>query len=695
MQLDALTLAAVADELRAEEIGARVEDVFAPAPDAIALQLYGGGRNCWLLASAHPQLARVHLLERKPRKLVAEPPAFVMLLRKHLEGARVVEVHQPPAERMLELGFRSRAEDEPVWLVLELMGRLSNIILRAADGTILGVLHPVSAQVNAYRALLPNARYLPPPPQTRVLRGESVPRLNARTVTGEALREAAEDLLAQAQDSGAEARAREKRGRGHRRHRHEASVRALLTGAVAGLGTDAAEEVAFRALGIVDAALDRGNEVPPHGTDRGTEVPGHSEGLKSGERATGEHRTSVPGERAPALKSRGGQPDWDTLAAAARELAAQAEAGAWEPTLVYAPGDDAASAQPIAFAMYRPRRFAGASLRTVESVSAMLAAYYADAEWRAGVEVGKAALAHALRTQIERCRRKDGVLHEEVHALDDAARLRLEADTLLAFQTEVPEHAATWRVQNPFGAPGEELEIALDPRLSAVENANARYRRYHKLQRAAAQIPPQIEANATELARLEQLATDLALAETPAEVAQVRAVIAEAGYLGRGASAAGGVGALGKRPSSKGGKGAKGKPDGGKAPKAQRRAEPGGAPSTFTAASGMSILVGKNSRQNETVTFREARPNDTWLHARGVPGAHVIIRNGGRAVDEATLREAAELAAYFSQARAAGSVPVDHTEVRYVRHMKGGGPGMVVYERERTLHVAPRAPGGS
>ncbi len=684
MQFDALTLAAVTDELRQQELGARVEDVFAPAPDAIALQLYGGGRNRWLLASAHPQLARVHLLERKPRKLVAEPPAFVMLLRKHLEGTRLVEIHQPPAERVLEMGFRARAEAEPVWLVLELMGRLSNIILRDARDMILGVLHPVSAQVNAYRALLPNAPYRPPPPQTRVSHGESVPRLGMHDVTGEALREAAEDLLAQAVSRGAEAPAHGKDGRGRGRRRYEPTVRALLAGAVAALGTDAAEEVAFRALGKTDAALDRGTEVPAHGG-----------GLKSAELVAGVHGTSVPDERAPALQSRDAKPDWEALAAAVRELAAQTEAHAWQPTLVYSSGEDADSARPTGFAVYRPRRFVGAELRPAESVSAMLAAYYADAEWRAGVEGGKAALAHALRTQIERSRRKEGVLREELRALDDAARLRLEADTLLAFQMDVPERAALWRVENPFGAPGEMLEIALDPRLSAVENATARYKRYHKLQRAAAQIPPQIEANSTELAQLEQLATDLALAETPAEVAQVRAVIAEAGYLGRGASRGQTVGTRGMRPPVQGGKSAgKGKRGGGKAASAQRRPEPGGMPSAFTAASGMTILVGKNSRQNETVTFREARPNDTWLHARGIPGAHVIIRNGGRTVDEATLREAAGLAAYFSQARTAGSVPVDHTEVRYVRHMKGGGPGMVVYERERTLHVAPRAPGG-
>lgn len=103
----------------------------------------------------------------------------------------------------------------------------------------------------------------------------------------------------------------------------------------------------------------------------------------------------------------------------------------------------------------------------------------------------------------------------------------------------------------------------------------------------------------------------------------------------------------------------------------------------------MTLLVGKNSRQNEAVTFREATANDVWLHARGVPGAHVIVKSGGRPVPEATLRQAASLAAYYSQAREAGTVPVDYTQQRYVRHMKGGGPGMVIYEGERTLYATP------
>src|SRR5262249_28340196 len=134
---------------------------------------------------------------------------------------------------------------------------------------------------------------------------------------------------------------------------------------------------------------------------------------------------------------------------------------------------------------------------------------------------------------------------------------------------------------------------------------------------------------------------------------------------------------------AKGGKGVKGNKPG-----KPRKAAEGGSPLRRQSSEGFTLLVGKNSRQNELVTFSEAAANDLWLHARGVPGAHVIVKAGGRPVPEMTLREAAALAAYYSQARAAGSVPVDYTQQRYVRHLKGGGPGMVTYERERTLHVA-------
>ena len=376
---------------------------------------------------------------------------------------------------------------------------------------------------------------------------------------------------------------------------------------------------------------------------------------------------------------------WEQIATEARTLAELPETATWEPTLVYG---DASSETPTAFAVYLPRQFGDASLRACASANEMLATFYHDAEWRLALESAKRDLRHRLQTIRDRCARKDETLRGELAAIDEAQALREEADLLLAFQVEIARGQTSVTLENPFGE-GTTRTLTLDPRFTAVENANRRYARYHKLQRATALIPPQIEANHVEMARVDQLLTDLALAESPAEIALVRAEVVEAGYL-RGAAEkrAQKPAKTPKQPKwAKGGKGNKA----GKPTQQPRRPE-GGTPLRRESSDGMALLVGKNSRQNEEVTFHQASANDTWLHARGVPGAHVIIRNGGRPVAEATLREAAALAAYYSQSRLAGSVPVDYTEQRYVRHMKGGGPGMVIYERERTLHVEPSDP---
>jgi len=94
--------------------------------------------------------------------------------------------------------------------------------------------------------------------------------------------------------------------------------------------------------------------------------------------------------------------------------------------------------------------------------------------------------------------------------------------------------------------------------------------------------------------------------------------------------------------------------------------------------------------QNEHVTFNIASPQDLWLHARNMPGAHVVIRWAG-SHDDDVLEAAASLAAYFSDGRDATLVPVDVTERRNVRRMRGAGPGMVTYRNERTLNVRPRS----
>ena len=84
-----------------------------------------------------------------------------------------------------------------------------------------------------------------------------------------------------------------------------------------------------------------------------------------------------------------------------------------------------------------------------------------------------------------------------------------------------------------------------------------------------------------------------------------------------------------------------------------------------------------------------AGPRDLWLHTREIPGSHVLIRTGGRPVDEGTLNDAANLAVYFSKARDSSKAPVDYTEKRYLRKPSGAKPGFVLYEKFKTMIIDP------
>lgn len=107
----------------------------------------------------------------------------------------------------------------------------------------------------------------------------------------------------------------------------------------------------------------------------------------------------------------------------------------------------------------------------------------------------------------------------------------------------------------------------------------------------------------------------------------------------------------------------------------------------YTSSEGIELYVGKNNLQNEYLTNRLASPNDTWLHTKDIPGSHVVIRSSE--FGEATLQEAAQLAAYHSQAKESSSVPVDYTLIRHVRKPSGAKPGYVIYDNQKTLFVTP------
>jgi predicted ribosome quality control (RQC) complex YloA/Tae2 family protein len=652
MHIDSITLAAIADEWRTLLTGARIDTIIQPTEHAIAIQCYAPGwvdaqqdsiqgQNRWLYLSIHPQFARVHLTALKPQKIVSEPPAFVMLLRKYLEGARIESIEQPHWERVLEIiaGYRNNPDSEErvhFRLILEIMGRVSNIILCNQQGAILGSLKRVGSDINRYRVIAAGVPYVPPPPQQRTLAGQILPRLEPSSVTAAQLA-----ICASEANSDAEEALAAKSGKRSAREPEQPKLWQLLTRHLLGWSPLLARETVFRATGDAE----------------------------------------TPIERASAAV-------WEELAQHVRVLAALYDNHHWQPQLVErivpVASNTSATSQtlPIAFAPYTLEQYSivpNVQISTVSSTNVLLDEYYGRAEWRDALESLRAPIRKVLQTQRDRCKRKAALLQQELAASEEAARYRLYGDLLLAHQHEIQPGQQTVELPNYFAEDGSLplVNVPLDPRFDAVGNANRYFHKYHKLRRVLELVPPQIEQNQAELATIEQLLADLMLAENVAEIAVVKAEVQTAGYLrGKPTSA--------KQAQKAAKKGKKGKPAKGKP-----TPPGGGMPLYVQSRDGFTLLVGKNSRQNEDVTFHQAAANDIWLHARGVPGAHVIIKAAGREISRSTIEQAASLAAYYSQARGNTSAPVDYTAQRHVRHMKGGGPGMVIYERERTLYVEP------
>ncbi len=256
-------------------------------------------------------------------------------------------------------------------------------------------------------------------------------------------------------------------------------------------------------------------------------------------------------------------------------------------------------------------------------------------------------LERLLTKELTLARRKVADARTAIVAGSEVGELRRQGDLLLARAAEVPAGAAQATLP---GFDGSEEDLTLDPRLDAAGNASARYdqarRRTARAQRAARQLA-ELEVGA----QAAQAELDAAPA-LPAEVVRARLQAA-----GRGAAEA-----------------------------ERRSAVPG---IRFQGPHGFEVVVGRNARDNDKVTFAVARSRDLWLHAQGYRGSHVVVRSGGKEVPFETVLFAARLAAGYSEARREDRVAVDYTERKNVWRPKGGAPGAVNFAHHRTVVVAP------
>lgn len=585
MHYDAPTANAVAEEWRRSLLGGRIDKIFRPDAWSLALLIRNHNQNWQVLQSFDPRFARAHLVrDKKLGSGFDTPTPFVMLLRKHLESARILAIHQPPFERILHLTTVHGAEP-PFTLIIELLGRQSNAVLIDEQGVVLGALRHVTAEMSRTRVIQPHLPYVPPTPAIGARAG-GPPRLDPRDVNAAAL---------------------------------EAALRATA-------GRDLAEKL-------------------PHV-------------LPISPTAAGE----------TVARMRGAGPEAEALATALRELFAPLlGAGAWSPSLASRGG------QVVAFAPYRLQSLeATASVETMESISLAIERYFAPREAAERLTTQRARLLAMIKPVAERAERRLLTIEQQVANAREQLPLRHLGDLLLTYRPEIDRDQRELALED---FEGDKVRIAVDPALTAVQNAQAIFKRYARAKRTIEALGPQQHDLALELAYGRQVLTDVALCETPADVVRLDTELRDSGFFAERERASGGR-TKGKRAPRKGERGP---------------AAAAATPSTLQ-LDGFDVLFGRTSQLNDTLTFRLAGKQDLWLHARGVPGAHVVIRSGGRPVPQGVLHGAAAIAAYLSASRGEARAAVDYTTVSNVRRQPGGKPGLVTYGSERTVQVPPIAP---
>ena len=291
--------------------------------------------------------------------------------------------------------------------------------------------------------------------------------------------------------------------------------------------------------------------------------------------------------------------------------------------------------------------------------SALMDRFYEQRENQERIRQKGQDLIRSVTNARDRTARKIANQQRELDATQDRERLRQFGDIITSNLHTMERGMATLRALDFYDPEGAEVDIKLDPLLTPQQNAAKYYKEYNKAKTAEEMLTIQLEKGRRELDYLNSVLENITLAEGERDLQEIRQELADTGYLRRQT---------------------KGKDKG-------RRLSP--KPMEFRSTAGLRISVGKNNVQNDLLTCKQAFKSDIWFHTQKIHGSHVILWTGGAQPDLQSLNEAACLAAWFSQGRKSGKVPVDYTPVKYVKKPAGARPGMVVYTTYETAWVTP------
>lgn len=305
----------------------------------------------------------------------------------------------------------------------------------------------------------------------------------------------------------------------------------------------------------------------------------------------------------------------------------------------------------------------GASIRKEDSFSELLDRFYAERDSIDRMRVKSNDLLKLLSNREERLARKISNQQAELAECDKKDRLRIIGDLINSNLYSIPKSVSTVELMNYYDENCPMLEIKLNPAWTASQNAQKYYKDYRKAKTAEIKLNEQIQLGRQEIEYIDSVFFALTEAKTEQDLSEIRTELAEQGYV--------------KRQGARNGS------------KAKAKAPALGKPLKFEVSDGFTVLVGRNNRQNDKLTLKDAGNNDIWFHTKNIPGSHAILLTEGKEPTDKAMTDAAILAARHSKAQNSSQIPVDYTQVRHVSKPQGSKPGMVIYVNYKTIFVNP------
>lgn len=570
MALDGIVIANLAKDLNEQFSGARISKIAQPENDELILTLKGSRGQKRLLLSANPSLPLVYITE-KNKKSPLTAPNFCMLLRKYIANGRILSVTQPDFERILSFSIGhldDLGDSRQKKLIIELMGKHSNIIFCDENDRILDSIKHISAQVSSVREVLPGRPYFVPD-----LRKKKNPL-------------------------------------------HETVQGFIET--ISCLPLPVSKSIYTSYTGISPLIA---NEVC--------------------------YRANIDGDISCAALS---SSDWTRLGEQLFALMQDTAKGFFCPNIYRKNGE------PVEFSSVPLYSFADCECIPCDSISETLERYYSERSTCARMRQKSADLRHIVNILLERNRKKYDLQKKQLSDTKKREKYKLYGELIHTYGYQVEEGAKSFEALNYYT--NEMVKVPLDKDMTPQENAKKYFEKYEKLKRTYEALSDLIQDTELEIAHLDSIATALDIAESEADLQQIREELTESGYIRR-------------RTGQK-----------------KQRSEKS-RPYHYRSSDGFDMYVGKNNFQNDELTFKFGEGNDWWFHAKGIPGSHVLVKTKTGELTDRAFEEAGRLAAYYSKGRDSEKVEIDYLQKKNVKKPNKSKPGFVVYYTNYSLTIDP------